>query len=302
MALFIAEHRSIDVKTSFRLADGQDLSSINWQQDGELSFCVYDGVNAWCGRLPRAEYREKWPATGLQTDLSRFDDLIKLLHPVLRTDIYPHFPVGKLTEFKPHAKDDHTTLYLKGPNLTSYNPSKRDDTLAIRLLQEAYVQEKLLRNPHPNVGSYLGCLVEDGLIVRLAFKRLEETLYELIDSPHTSPESFTFQQRENCMDQVEAAAMHIHSLGLAHNDISPSNIMFSSSGRTILIDMDSCAPLGKPITKGGLVTGWRGPIHGQGREFKNSSIELDELAIQEIRKWLVEDLGQKQLSVHEEQA
>lgn len=46
------------------------------------------------------------------------------------------------------------------------------------------------------------------------------------------------------MDQIAAAAAHLHTLGLAHNDISPANIMFDVDGdagggvgsRAVLID------------------------------------------------------------------
>ncbi|KAH8744393.1 hypothetical protein F5883DRAFT_439941 [Diaporthe sp. PMI_573] len=86
------------------------------------------------------------------------------------------------------------------------------------------------------------------------------------------------------MDQIEAAAAeHLHSLGLAHNDISPPNIMFDNAGQAVLINLDSCAPLGNVITKSGLVTGWKGPIDGYGRQYDRSSAECDKEAIQEIR-------------------
>ncbi|KAH8754189.1 hypothetical protein F5883DRAFT_382254, partial [Diaporthe sp. PMI_573] len=122
---------------------------------------------------------------------------------------------------------------------------------------------------------------EDGRIVRLALRRYSESLYDYLQ--RETQEEFTSQQRVDCMDQIEAAAKHLHSIGLAHNDISPSNIMFDNTGQAVLIDLDSCAPLGNSLTKGGLVTGWKGPINGFGRQYDRSSAECDMRAIQEIR-------------------
>lgn len=41
------------------------------------------------------------------------------------------------------------------------------------------------------------------------------------------------------MDDVEAAIVRHHSLGFAHNDISPADIMFDHSSAAVLIDFDS---------------------------------------------------------------
>lgn len=58
----------------------------------------------------------------------------------------------------------------------------------------------------------------------------------------------------------------------------------------MLIDFDYCAPLGNTLTKGGLVTGWKGPIAGEGHQYNQSSVECDMRAIQEIRKFLAAGL------------
>lgn len=44
--------------------------------------------------------------------------------------------------------------------------------------------------------------------------------------------------------QLESAVSHLHSLGMAHNDINPRNIMIKD-GDPILIDFGSCQPYGK---------------------------------------------------------
>ena len=78
--------------------------------------------------------------------------------------------------------------------------------------------------------------------MRLVLKRFNKSLYDIVKSAMP----FTAQQRLECMDQIEAAVAHLHVLGLAHNDISPSNTMLDNLGQAILIDLDSCATLGSP--------------------------------------------------------
>lgn len=272
--------RFICVQTVYFLEPGQDPNLIDWKIDGQLSIEAYEGSNAWHGRLSRREHREYWPHDGVQTDLSRFDELVKLLQPVPKDKIYPEFPAAELTRYE--QGDDSEATYLKAPKLSHYQDGS--DDLAVRLLSEARVYEKILRNPHPNLGSYLGCVVEEGRVVRLALKRYSRSVQECSQSE--TLEKFTFQQRQDWMDQIEAAAAHLHSLGLAHNDISPANIMFDSNGQAVLIDFDCCAPLGERLAKGGWVTGWKGPLAGEGIKFEYSSAECDERAIREIRDCL----------------
>jgi len=281
--------RSISVQTVHFLKEGQNPNEINWQKDGYLGIEAYEGFNAWYGRVSLEEYRKYWPHDGIQSDLSRFDELIKLLRPIPRDTIYPKFPTHDLTLYKPEQEGNNAAIHLKAPNLSHYQDNSSDD-IAMRLLNEARIHEAILRDPHPNLGSYLGCVEEEGRLVRLAFKKYSTTLYNVIQ--YGVPGEFTAQQYMECIDQVEAAAAHLHSLGLAHNDISPSNIMLNNTGLAILIDFDSCAPLGSPLTKGGLVTGWKGPLVGEGLQFKESSIECDKMAVREIRNYLMEQDGQ----------
>lgn len=283
MALSNLKQRSISVVTLFILKEGQDPLEFNWQTGGYLVFGVYEGSNAWCGRLEREEHRKDWPNDGLQSDLSKFDQLVQLLCSVPKDKIYPVFPSGELTQYQPQQGGDSEVIYLKAPKLNHYRDGS--DELAVRLLNEAKINERILRNPHRNLGSYLGCIVEEGRIVRLALKRYSKTLNDRFEE---ISEEFTTQQKMDCMDQIEAAAVYLHSLGLAHNDISPLNIMFDNTGQAILIDFDACAPLGETLTKGGLVTGWKGPIAGEGRQYDQSSAELDKQAIQEIRNYLTD--------------
>ncbi|KAF3768326.1 hypothetical protein M406DRAFT_242087, partial [Cryphonectria parasitica EP155] len=182
-----------------------------------------------------------------------FDELVKLLRPIPKEEIYPEFPTEKLTRYRPQQESDNATLFFKAPKLGHYLAGSRCD-LAVRLLNEAKIYEIILRNPHLNLDSYLGCVEEEGRLVRLVLKNYSKSLEDCFQFGLL--EEFTLQQRMEIMDGIEAAAAHMHSLGFAYNDISSSNIMFNEVGRAVLIDFDACAPLGSPLTKGGLVSGW----------------------------------------------
>lgn len=286
MALVDKDPRSIRVRRGYTPRPGQDFYDIDWSTQGYASYEVYDGSKAWYDELPLGEDRNDWPLLGYQKDPPGFNKLVKLLSPIPVEKIYPKFPGGKLTRYKPQQGGD--SLYFKAPRLCDYR-ADGDNELAIRLLNEAEVHERILCSPHPNLGSYLGCFVEEGWIVRLVFNKYSKTMSERLQLE--TQEEFTVQQRIDCMDQIEAAVTHLHSLGLAHNDISPSNIMFDNIGQAILIDFDSCAPLCSSLTKGGHTTGWRGPMGSEeGLQFKESSADCDKLAIQEIRKHLTDEL------------
>lgn len=54
---------------------------------------------------------------------------------------------------------------------------------------------------------------------------------------------------------IESVVKHLHSLGLAHNDLNPMNIMTDKKKRPILIDFGSCKPFGRRLMESGS-PGW----------------------------------------------
>lgn len=97
MAAFDPKKRVVIVQTLHILGPDQNPRDFDWQNGGYLSFEAYEGFNAWCGRLPRQDHRKNWPSDGIQSDLSKFDELTKLLRPVPFEKLYPEFPAGELT-------------------------------------------------------------------------------------------------------------------------------------------------------------------------------------------------------------
>ncbi|KAK2059769.1 hypothetical protein LY76DRAFT_678021 [Colletotrichum caudatum] len=120
--------------------------------------------------------------------------------------IYPVFPKEGLTEYTLQPATDNRAVYLKASRLFDYQDNSDDKALC--LLKETRFHEKIRCNPHRNLVSYLGCVVEGGRFVRLAMKRYRKSLYDCL-RPETR-EDFTSQQRIDSMDHIEAAAKHLH--------------------------------------------------------------------------------------------
>lgn len=73
---------------------------------------------------------------------------------------------------------------------------------------------------------------------------------------------------------------HLHSLGLAHNDINPSNIMVKG-GVPILIDFGSCQPYGTRLQSLG-TSGWYEEL------LFTSEKKHDTYALGKLREWFQE--------------
>jgi hypothetical protein len=69
------------------------------------------------------------------------------------------------------------------------------------MLEEAETMELLLRNPHPHIIRYHGCLVERGRIVSLVLDRLPITLKQRLD------EGVQHFDVEGCMRKIRSGVM-----------------------------------------------------------------------------------------------
>lgn len=81
------------------------------------------------------------------------------------------------------------------------------------------------------------------------------------------------------MDSLRSAVDYIHSLGLAHNDINPDNIMIGEDGLPVLVDFGSCAPYGERLESLGS-EGWYEEI------FFTSEKAHDDFALRKMREWI----------------
>ncbi|KAK3385491.1 kinase-like domain-containing protein [Podospora didyma] len=206
-----------------------------------------------------------------------FTDALRL---VPDEDIYPKVPPGVeltiSTDTTIHRDND--AFYVKRPQMSSYDDAAEDrEFMPKLLLDEALIMERITSGgPHPNIVPYYGCRVHRGRVTGIVLKGYTLNLHEhlLRRGPLVPTDRF--------MEALESAVRHLHSLGLAHNDINPRNIMIErkDGGIPILIDFGSCQPFGKPLVTLG-TEGWVDEI------FFTSEKEHDLVALEKIREWLV---------------
>ncbi|CAA7260725.1 unnamed protein product [Cyclocybe aegerita] len=129
-----------------------------------------------------------------------------------------------------------------------------DETQSIAdgVADEIKIMEVISKKPHPNVCHYHGCVREGDLIRGIGIRKYKCTLWEAI-SRKNDVEIPPFDH-DSVLQGIQAGLDHIHSFGLVHNDINPSNIMLDEAGKAVIIDFDSCRALDTPA--GGGTPGW----------------------------------------------
>ncbi|KAH6974949.1 kinase-like domain-containing protein, partial [Ilyonectria sp. MPI-CAGE-AT-0026] len=101
---------------------------------------------------------------------------------------------------------------------------------------EVKVCELLREHAHPNIATYIGFIMQGDSIRGLCFA----TLFD----------------KDLCLQGIESGIRHMHSLGLVHNDINPSNIMIDSADRPVIIDFGSCKQEGEKLGVKAGTWGW----------------------------------------------
>lgn len=155
---------------------------------------------------------------------------------VLPDDVFPSIDDLSVTKVTPHSSDRY---YVKRQSLLSYKPG--DDTPKKLMLHEIHVMETLKQFEHPNIAKYNGCLEQGNRLVGLCFEKYSETLAQRVRREDNSLDI------DRCLNGIRSGIVNLHSLGYCHNDINPSNIMFSEDGTPVIIDYDSCMPTGRKL-------------------------------------------------------
>jgi serine/threonine protein kinase len=138
------------------------------------------------------------------------------------------------------------TSYVKRPRLLFYGLGGLD--YGSHVLVEVEACEVLRKHPHPNIATYLGCVVKEGRIRGLVFSKYSVTLSQLLKDGSVF-------DREHCLQGIEAGVRHMHNLGLVHNDLNPSNIMMDGDN-PVIIDFDSCRREGEELGSKAGTDGW----------------------------------------------
>ncbi|KAL3448007.1 hypothetical protein BJX65DRAFT_307295 [Aspergillus insuetus] len=116
-------------------------------------------------------------------------------------------------------------FHVKHVNLMDYYyfrdiPMRRFEFLAETLILETLAGPNAQVPPHPNIIRYHGCRVHRGYITGIVLERLEYSLYKYVSQP-----GFRTIDKNGFIAKLWSAVNYVHSLGLAHNDINPLNIL-----------------------------------------------------------------------------
>ena len=186
-------------------------------------------------------------------------------------EIYPPIPKDVALTIAPEDLDD-LSAFIKRPGLNCYETMKGSQYIPTEILGETLTMELISETHHPNIINYFGCRVRRGRITAIVLERLDQTLTQLAQTP-------AFQQldKSKFLEALQSAVDYLHSLGLAHNDINPDNIMIKD-GMPVLIDFGSCQPFGKNLQSLG-TDGWYEEL------FFTSEKKHDEYSLAKLREW-----------------
>ena len=185
-------------------------------------------------------------------------------------DVYPEFDPDRYTKLD---ELDYEGAYFPKRRqllLLRSNDIYNLKVMKSNILFEVRVCEILKRSPHPNLASYLGCVVDHGRITGICYELVESSL-EYVAAP---------LDVEKYVADVRKGLEHLHSLGLSHNDISPSNILVREDNSAVIIDFDACLPVGEKLHK------WA--PDGFARDSAISDPENDWFGLRMVEAWMVE--------------
>lgn len=220
----------------YETPDGSQFSlrTIRIGPDQEGSFREYTSVSAL---VDGVAYTGKLDQPVDQVDEG---DVLNALERVPVGCINPLFEPG----FTLAPTPDPAVHYLKAPSYTYDDCVPGVTFVADCLLNEIKILERLRGNPHPNIVAFHGCVVKDGRITHLCLQRHPSNLVDVVTA------GLTDTQYTKLRNGIEKGLQHLHSLGLAHNDVNEWNICVDSRGEAIIIDFDSCSPFGERLFKG----------------------------------------------------
>lgn len=266
MTEHVNDNRQLHDITSFADFDGQIMTHLRGCPDGTHTTMFWKfrhGGDAYFTEIPK------------RLSTITINEARSSLRRIPDDEIYPKLAAdaGSLTE-APTARITDGEIFIKRPALHNYDIPGDHHWIGKLLLSEAQIIEKVSKNPHRNIVEYHGCYMVDGRIKGIALKRYLHSLDDYLEK-----DGAAMEDAEALMQQLESAVSYLHSLGLAHNDVKPSNIMRKADNTPVLIDFGSCRPFEETlITRG--TPGW-------GQEPYHISVkEQDFSALKRMRKWL----------------
>lgn len=199
----------------------------------------------------------------LGNDLPNLDEVTDIREVPM--DVFPKYDqrlFGHIVEFPTVVE-----CYLKQPSLLGFK-GLQSSHIARLMTIEANLFKALRDSPHKNLTKYLGCVVKQGHVTAFCLPKYVETLGHRVRQK-------LYVDVDSCLADIRSAVLHLHSLGFAHNDINPENIMFDSEDVTVLIDFDASMPLGQNLLKAGTY-GWN-DNHSEVSDQANDFYALEQL-------------------------
>lgn len=218
----------------------------------------------------------------------RSDAEVKLedLYDVVMIEV-PHYRPKFPSHFTQASNPLLAGWHIKEPTLVRFDPSE-PRWIGERVLFEARANEVLMTHPHRNIAKYHGCRVQDGLITGICYDKYHESLMQRVNPDSHGKGRLHLNKTKplnvNLMlESVRNGLAHLHSLGFAHNNINPSNIMFfnKDSDEAVIIGLGSCRAIGSTLNDYLVrMEGW----YDKKADTSLPSNDLD--ALDEIAEWL----------------
>ncbi|KAH6957948.1 kinase-like domain-containing protein [Ilyonectria sp. MPI-CAGE-AT-0026] len=149
-------------------------------------------------------------------------------------EIFPRWPQDLTLTMAPEELPPD--VFVKRPRLALYDVFLEHQVVNLLpkgLVEEAEAMEVLRSQPHPCIVGYHGCLV------------LGRHLYDL---NNYLKNGHAIQDKELFMESLGSAIHHLHSLGWAHNDLNPTNVLVAEDRRPVLIDFGSARRIGDKLS------------------------------------------------------
>lgn len=253
------------------------LSEVEEYETGKFlrsSFAYIDKDNTvWFGEVP---------------GIRKYDLTVEILKRELRRipdeKIYPLH--DKRMSVVASDQIEQQNYYIKRPKVWCAGNEYELKLVPRMLFEEAEILEFLNHDQHrhPNIIRYHGCTVKRGRITGLALEKYDVMLqYRYQNVPRDLDVAV-------CMDGIRAGVKHLHSLGLAHNDLNPTNIALDAEDNPIILDFGSCKKFGEELISAG-TPGWID------EDYTTSAQQHDIIAMGKIEAWLREE-NQKRRSDH----
>ncbi|CAG8892464.1 unnamed protein product [Penicillium egyptiacum] len=208
-----------------------------------------------------------------------FDQVTKALSRVPDEEVFTRCPAPGIELIQAPATLIGD-LYIKRPDPRMYKVMKEHNALSqlsAALLAEAEVLQSLSQHLHPNIIRYYGCRVIRGYFIGIVLDKHPHDLYSYLKNQVGTIEKRSF------IAALEFSLRHLHARGLAHNDLTPNNILVSKEGMPVLIDFGGCQPIGTYLKH---IRGTHGWIDGAIKDHNTSKEEHDVSALAKISAWL----------------